>query len=483
MITKKNPESDTQISTAYLRRKLISAIRRLSTKKTYLRQKLINLKNKVIGGQLFSSALRKILPLLEEKGPEETVNYLQKKYRFSIYPPIRFLKHLYQFSNLIKNENLTLWNTKKSEEKVMIHFCCWGMRYANKVKDYLLPSLLSENNLPLLAKQYNVVLFIHCDQLTKDLIKNGNFYEELIKHTTIEFCVFPETLLKLYQACEKRKSNLNIFPMVRYLLLGVCQTHAFQLALKNSAYISFLMPDVALSESFMSYAFEKAKNKKVIFTTTYRTNHHGVSPDLKKYYVNNGKGQQLTISAKELTELQIKHIHPNENKRIVSTTTQNFTPVARLLFKNKKGVIIRGFHQHPIIINCKDICDPIKQDYLPIDNTVLNYVLDSNIPYQDQAWVCDDACQMAIMELSDENPESEPIINAKTLSYQELQEQVRDLIVKQPLLYDSPLNQFLVSHRHRLMVENSDLKDAGAVIDDAVFFSEIYNSLDRARVD
>ncbi len=445
------------------------------------RQKILKLRDRLIERGIFLQTFHKVLSILKSGDPEKTISFL-KKYRFLIYPSVRFLKNLYQYAHLVENKNLKLWAPEKTGEKVILHFCCWSASYANKVKNYLLPSLLSENNLPSISKKYNVVLLIHCDRITKNMIIQSGIYDQLIKYTAIEFCVFPFILMRRYRSCIKRKTNGVIFPTVRYLLLGVCQTHAFKVALANHAYISFLMPDLVLSESFMSFAFEKIADKKVILTTTYRTNHDGVSADLKQYHADDGGGQRLTISANKLVELQIKHIHPDEQKRIVSTVTQNFTPMARLLFRNKRGFIFRCFHYHPVIINCKDISRPIKLDYLPIDNTALNCILDGDVPYHDQTWVCDDACQMSIMELSDESPEAAIIINTKTLSYQELVSQVRDLIVREPKLYDSPFNQFLISHRHRFIIDSPEIKEnVGDVIDDAVFFSEIYNSLDPLR--
>jgi len=444
----------------------------------YLRAILLN---NLMERGVFSSTLRKILPILEEGGSEKAAVYLLKKHRFPIFRSIHFLKNLYQYANLTEKQNLKLWNIERTDRKVIIHFCCWGVRYADKIKNYLLPSLLSENNLPTLAKSHSIVLLIHCDRLTENIITKSDAYDKLIKYATIKFCVFPPTLMKLYDACAKPRTHIAIFPSIRYLLLGVCQTHAFKVALVNRAYISLLMPDFVLSESFMNTAFEKIMNKNVVLTTTYRTDYRGASTDLKKYYVNSDGGQQLIVSSNKLVELQIKHIHPNEKKRIVSTATENFTPKARLIFKNKKGYTFRCFHYHPIIINCKDICRPIKLDYLPIDNTALNCVLANGIPYQDQAWVCDNASQMAIMELSDENPETEIIINKNTLSYQELVTQVGNLITREPKIYDSPFNRFLVSHRHQLIAENAEAQNAGDIIDDTIFFSEIYKFLNESR--
>ena len=247
-----------------LYRLIISKIRViLISKKSRLRERLINLKDSLGEAGVFSTTFSKILVFLEEGSIEKVVNFLQKKYKFSIYPSISLLKKLYQYAKWIEKKDLPLWDMKKAGEKVIIHFCCWNVSYTEKVKKYLIPSLLAENNLPALSLKYNVVLMIHCDDFTKKAIVKSDFYGRLVKYATIHFFVFPSKLISLYYLCAKPHTSIKIFPTVRYLLLGVCQTHAFKIALKNQAYISFLMPDVVLSDSFMSYAFEKIINKKI----------------------------------------------------------------------------------------------------------------------------------------------------------------------------------------------------------------------------
>jgi hypothetical protein len=332
--------------------------------------------------------------------------------------------------------------------------------------------MLANHNLPALAKQFNVSLLIHCDDATKKIIMQSDAYQPLLMHAKITFCIFPKTLMKLYELKSRKISS--VFPQIRYLLLGVCQTHAFKVALQYRAYLSYMMPDVVLSDSFFQSAFSHIGNKKLVLTTTYRSHFHAACPHLDEIY-QQGLPGQLTISAMKLLALQIDHIHPYEKKRIVSTKTMNFSPSARLIFNHKNGFIFRCFHYHPTIINCANIHRPVGLDYLPIDNTALNDIFDPNLPYEDQAWVCTNPAEMAIMELSDEAPEMEVILNTATLSYEQLVSQVRDLLINAATIFNTPFNQFLASFRHVFIVPGYENKLAldDDIIDDNQFFYDV----------
>lgn len=429
--------------------------------------------------EIFTKNSPTITNILKRGDPTAVVKYLTTQYKFFAYPSITFLVLLYEYASYIEKREFKFRNANKLGNKVIIHFCCWGPSYAAKVKNYLLPSLLARNNLPALAEEYNISLLIHCDMATKDTIMQSDVYKKLEDYADISFYVFPKTLMSLYNFKSGRTSS--IFPQIRYLLLGVCQAHAFKIALKHGAYLSYMMPDVVLSESFLQYAFSKIKHKKMVLTTTFRTNFQSVFPHLEKFYNKNTIKDQLCIPENELIELQINHIHPCEKKRIVSKKTKNFSSSARLLFKNKNGFIFRCFHYHPAIINCANIQKPITLDYLPIDNTALNDVLEPNLPYDDQVWVCTDPSKMAIMELSDEAPEFEVIINTTTLSYKQLVSQVQDLLIQSPDSFNTSFNQYLASFRHALTIpeyENSLASDDD-IIDDNKFFKDIHRSIEN----
>ena len=337
----------------------------------------------------------------------------------------------------------------------------------------MLPSLLAANNLPAISKQYNVILLIHCDAKTKKLIAQSANYKKIEKYAKVAFCVFPWSLMQMYHLKSAKISS--IYPQIRYLLLGVCQTHAFKVALSHKACLSYLMPDVVLSDSFFQHAFSKIEGKRIVFTTTYRSNYQGVYSELDHLYAASGVQGELAITGDKLLELQIKHIHPYELKRIVSTQTENFSPSARLIFKNKNGFIFRCFHYHPVIINCSNLDRHIKLDYLPIDNTALNDVLDSHISYEKQAWICTNPSQMAIMELSDEAPEMKIILNKTTLNYEQLVSQVHDLLINAPTIFNTAFNQFLAGFRHEFVVPDyaNTLALGDDLIDDEKFFNDI----------
>lgn len=441
--------------------------------KIYFQRIKTRIRNMLDEESIFSSNSAIVVEMLGKGDPAKVAHYLAHKYKYFAHASISFLIALYRYASDVEKKTYNFWRMNNKNERVIIHFCCWGSSYSNKVTNYLLPSLLADNNLPLLAEQYNICLLIHCDRATKTSIVSSDLYSKLERYSSVIFCVFPSRLIKLYNSRTKKISS--IYPQIRYFLLGVCQAHALKVALTHRVYLSYLMPDVVLSRSFFQHAFSNINDKKLVLTTTYRSNYKNARLYLDNAYTNNIKKDQLSISEVKLLELQIEHTHRCEKKRIVSTTTDNFSASARLIFKNKNGFIFRCFHYHPVIINCTNITKHICLDYLPIDNTALNDVLDHHIPLKDQAWVCTLPSQMAIMELSDEEPEMEVIVNKTTLNYEQLVSQVRDLLKNAPTVFNTPLNQFLATFRHQFVVPDfiNRLASDDEIIDDITFFNDV----------
>lgn len=399
-----------------------------------------------------------------------TIAKLKKQYRFYKPTLVSFLINFYEY--LLKLESdLPIYT---ESEFLIIHCCCWSKSYAEKMKSYFLTSLLSPNNLPTIGKKLKTMILIHCDQLTKDEILNSPVGEELKKHAILNFITVPDTVLSTYQAklnyLERRLSKKsNFIDTFKYILLGGLQTHAFKIALKNKAYISFMMPDVILSDSFFSEMFSAIGNKKVVVSTTFRTNYQNICEKTKKFYANPAE-TVLSIPACTLTELQIENIHQAAKRRVVSESTYNFSPCAQLIFEALNGFVIRTFHYHPILINCAQLDTDIKMDYFPIDNSVLNQMVSEHFPFDQQLSVCNDSTRIAWIELSDENIE-ENFATSQPAPYAELVKKIKDMIFKHPSLFDTPLNRYFFSIRNE--VYSNKIPSKKVYIDDLQFASDL----------
>lgn len=211
---------------------------------------------------------------------------------------------------------------------------------------------------------------------------------------------------------------------------------------------------------------KKVEDKIIVGTTAFRTNYEQVKPAIEVYKSET----DLSIPSLSLTELQIQNIHEAAKRRIVSEFTQNFAPTPQLIFEHKYGFVVRAFHYHPVLLRCDKIEHKIQLDYMPIDYLLLNQILKDDVPYENQISICDNAADMAMMELSNKDVEKNFDFKSE-LNEQELLVSVQRMMKSAPNVFSTPLNQYLSSIRHFICSEN--LHFDAISIEDQDFFLKL----------
>ncbi|AAO90239.1 hypothetical protein [Coxiella burnetii] len=417
-------------------------------------------------------ALDKVPQIVKENSLASGITFLKSKYKFFRPPVVKFFIKLYRYL-LITDKNLL---TLQTDNTYIIHFCCWGKAYAEKVKTYLIPSLLAEGNLPSIAKKYNTTVLIHCDIDTKNNLSASPIIRHVKNYANIEFIILPRSLIKAY------KSNFKYFPFlsskkitgiisnIKYFLLGALQTQALEIAVKNKSYVSFMMPDFVLSARFLTNIFFLIEGKKVAIISTFRTDYQKIAQQLEQFFKGTER-IQLTVPASVLTTFQVTNLHPAAKKIIVSENNADFTSRAQLLFETPNGFVLRAYHYHPILLDCHHYNYKFKKDYYPIDNSVLNQLLSINIPFDQQIAACNNASDIHCLELSDEHIDQHISTKPKKLNYNELLYAICDMISKNPSTYDTPLNRYFISIKNRF--ESPAILKEGDFVDDDRFFSDL----------
>jgi hypothetical protein len=414
--------------------------------------------------------------ILENQSLDAAIRFLKKEYK--LYRP-QSVKFLISFFHHLKAASASDASREKDSD-LILHLCCWGRPYYDKLKYCLLPSLLSDGNLPSITKKYKTIIIIDCDARTKKGLLNSQVLKKIKKIASIRFRVIPRHIIRSYNSCLNYpkflffNKMLEINRNLRYTFLGCLQNQALENALKNKSYISFLMPDFILSNDFFTKLFEEAKDKKAALATGFRTDYQKVLADLEGFYGEENK-TQLSIEASNLTHLKIKHIHDDAKRRVVSPSTINFTPTAQLLFETKNGFVVRSFHLHPVLLNCKKYSYSIKKDYYPIDRTVLNQAIDQQSCYKDQIYICDNASEIAFMELSDSNAHTASLNRTIKLNQQQLINAIKLMTSSCPDVFGTKLNHYFSSIRIRF--ECPKISKTGCFIPDEEFFSELKKPL------
>ncbi len=448
---------------------------------TYLVKRVRNFLYPVARHLFGTHALSAAPQIAKNESLDSAIAYLRKKHKIFRPRPVRFLLKLYRYLLLIDENPPVL----QQGNTFIIHFCCWGKSYGKKVKNYLLPSLLSDGNLPEVVKKYKAMLLIHCDQEVKKDLMNAPVMKEIKKYAEVEFIVLPQSLLNAYQANFRYprfsffKKIININSNVKYFLLGGLQTQALEIAMESKSYISFLMPDLVLSDRFLTNMFLSIADKKMVVASAFRAADQKVAGALDQFFQNEEK-TQLAVPAQVLIDLQINNLHTTTQRMVVSESTPNFTPCAQMLFETTHGFILRSFHYQPVLLDCCRYNYTFRKDYYPIDCTVLTQIVGNNLPFDQQISTCDGSSEMVFMELNDEYSAQLVSNKPKKSTYNELVQMIAEMILKRPDAYDTPLNRYFCSIKNKF--ESPTRSKEGNFIADDAFFSDVKAYLLESRL-
>lgn len=412
---------------------------------------------------------------LKEYGAPHTKKFLEKKYRI-LRPACS--KFLIDLVDLISKNTFHLRTKQTQKKQFIIHLCCWGSSYADKAQNYLLPSLLAEGNIPYLQKKFEITVHIDCDHDTASAFRQLPVVKQLQTLSNVSISALPAPLLSHLNASMSypRIRPLNVLNnfnhVLKYTLFGVLQAKALRFAKCQNAYISFLIPDSILSSNFYLAVCNNLQNRKLALSSTFRTHFSLAKNQIDRFQRKDGC---LSIAAKEMTGLQIKHLHPTDERRILSEQTSYYLPCARLIFKTNSGLVMRAFHYHPILINTDTIeLTHCKINLSPIDDAVMAEILSDDTPYEDQVWMCSDSALANFMELSDDEPMAlEPKLYGNAhANYDQLLEKTKTFVSNGGLSFNNKVSLFLL--KNRLSFNTScDIKLSETHIDDSRFVDDL----------
>jgi hypothetical protein len=426
--------------------------------------------------------LGKINSYLLLYGAKEAKKFIARRYIFFRPACLTFLLKL---MDIILEDYPIRLASSSTRKKFLIHLCCWGHNYTNKAEYYLLNSLLADNNVPYLIKNYDVTILIDCDTSSQSSLNLASCVLSLRSLCNVEIRALPESLYK-HLVASTNYPNAPVFRQLnkdnntlKYALLGALQAKALVLANMHDALISFLIPDSVLSDKFYLNLCTKIKARKLVLSSTFRTQFTAARPDIEKYRTSNNA---ISISAQAMTDLQIQHLHPTDKRRILSEKTVDYLPCARLIFQSSRGLIMRAFHYHPTLIDTKNISLAFfKISCSPIDDTVMSRILSNDQPYEDQVWLCNDSSYANFMELSDDEPLAlEPKLMENVLNnYDNLLTKIVNLVINSGAAFNNNANHFFLKNR---MVFNSTTSNHHKdTIDDRTFIKDLYTRISKQQ--
>lgn len=431
--------------------------------KQFLKKMLIVLSGK--------SRLNRAIQLAKKTDIESALQYINRRTFFWGSKTKKFGVYFFQY--LLSMQSDVLDDNDDSCD-LLLYFSCWGEAYTKKALDFLLPSLNTVGNLQHLSDSKKIVLLIHGDMIAQKMIMNSAIGKIVSKNVQLKFLLIPQALLNAYQSSLLNTVFGSLTKLMylhadnKYIFFGGLQYAAFIRFYQRCAYFSFLMPDFVFSEDFFQKIFIDIYHKKVMLASAFRCVDSGMAQDLSSFYKQNKT--VLSLSGAQLAYLQITHIHPAAKGRIVSKKTKNFVPSAQLIFEDQNGYIMRCFHYHPILIDCKKIEKVVSNDFSPIDSSLLQQIIDHQYDYDSQIAFLRDAEEACFAELSDSNVEFMCRKNTFLPSYHQFLSCLEQAASRFPSIYYTDLGLFLSQYRYR--ITNHDVIHE-ATIDDIYFMRNL----------
>jgi hypothetical protein len=233
----------------------------------------------------------------------------------------------------------------------------WGDEYIDNFMTYTMRSLLAPGNLPALADGT-----AHMSIITTppgvERIKSKPSFAGLQQHAQVHFFAFPEELTKPFHYS---RPNYHF-----YRLYGALDHTSIHFARALRAPIFFIVVDGILSSNtlrtlrrYLDEGYDICANASIV------SNRETLLPALDAMY---GDSEVISISARELANLGLAHVHHYTAQRLVIEGNRDFDKYPReLYFPTAEGLVVHAIYQHPLVISANAICKDVKFDYFIVD--------------------------------------------------------------------------------------------------------------------
>jgi hypothetical protein len=89
-----------------------------------------------------------------------------------------------------------------------------------------------------------------------------------------------------------------------------------------------------------------------------------------------GDSPAIEISARELANLGLQHLHSYIAQRMVIEENHDFDKYPReLYFPTEDGLVVHALYQHPLVISARAICKDIELDYFVVDSKLMARIM------------------------------------------------------------------------------------------------------------
>ncbi|HSX12810.1 MAG TPA: hypothetical protein VLE96_00095 [Chlamydiales bacterium] len=236
----------------------------------------------------------------------------------------------------------------------------WGESYVKVFLELIIPSYLSQNNIPFSSKKYPIVSNIYTTVNDAKTIASHAHFKKMNEFINCE--IIPNIDNSLLNSTNK------------YGAKGYCQSLAIKKAIKNRSVVLLLNPDSLISDGSLLKCCNLIEDgkKAVIVSELARIETESILPKLKPYF--DRQSLSLTLPSRQLVELGIKHLH--EIGKHFFWHGEHFTNWPSIVYwrAGEKSILAKYFHLHPLAIDLRETNVNLPEILMPDDGGLIEFL-------------------------------------------------------------------------------------------------------------
>lgn len=267
---------------------------------------------------------------------------------------------------------------RNGRQPFLISVPVWGQAYSGYFVRYLCATLLSSNNLPVLAERHSVHIAIFTTEETEKALRADPLFCRLGEYATIDFVHYAAELVN-YGASMRASYGDQSVPFshnslafyyqrnCKFALMSCAHYVALAAGRSTDALVSCPVADMALNDGALPQMAAHMSEADAVLLHSVQLHGKVVRPILdQKFRRSDGV---LQIPSDECSRLVVEHL-PEGN---FADARLYLHPPLRIAWRvGKEGVLIHGNHYHPICLRPKAFAHPLRLSIDPIDSRFLD---------------------------------------------------------------------------------------------------------------
>ena len=207
----------------------------------------------------------------------------------------------------------------------------WGEAYTRSFTDIALPALLAEGNIPALAASRPTTLKLYTTDADMERIRHAPSFVKLQEYVRVDY------------------SSLDGLPQGdKYVAMTAIQRSIVRQSLADDAALVWILPDTIWSDgSLRTVARAADAGKRGVMHAGIRVSKSSALPVAHELI---GGAAVVSVDPRRLVRVALEHMHPYYRAFYWDAPEFNRNPVNIYWRVGNDGMVMRGFHLHPLMI-------------------------------------------------------------------------------------------------------------------------------------